>query len=70
MSDKKKADQKKGTPNVSVHYYTDPVYGSGSIYGIDDYGGEEPEVRGSDVKEGAADEPVESWGWINNVDPK
>jgi|GEM_PF-5061280 len=51
--------------NISVHYYTDPVYSSDACYGFDD-----PETGQTDNPQNgtAADEPVESWGWVNNVD--
>ncbi len=53
--------------NVSVNYYTDPIYSTDSFYGYD-----EAESLREDAKEKkseeALDEPVESWGWINNVD--
>lgn len=51
--------------NVSVHYYTDPVYSTDAYYGYDDTEAVE-EVAGK--KEVAPDEPIESWGWVNNVD--
>lgn len=60
-------------PNVSVNYYTDPVYSTDAYYG---YGGQDEQDAHDEVireavdkkEEGAPDEPIESWGWINNVD--
>lgn len=70
MSETKTLNPKnKNTPNISVHYYTDPVYGSASIYGFEEYAEDKPGTAADQSKEKSApDEPVESWGWINNVD--
>lgn len=53
--------------NVAVSYYTDPIYSTDAFYGYDedsDAGKEKAENKNND----ALDEPVESWGWINNTD--
>lgn len=70
MADKKKHIQNKNsTPNISFHYYTDPIYGSGTIYGFEDYTEEDDDKTTKQSKDGEAlDEPIESWGWVNNVD--
>lgn len=69
MPDKKKDNQKENrTPNISAHYYTDPIYDSSIIYGIDDYSGDDTGAAPRQAKDEPLDEPPESWGWINNVD--
>lgn len=68
MSDKKQHDQKEARiPNISAHYYTDPIYGSSSIYGIDEYAEKEAGKAPKQDKDEALDEPVESWGWVNDA---
>ncbi|ADG82177.1 hypothetical protein TherJR_1317 [Thermincola potens JR] len=49
--------------NYSFFFYEHPVYSSNMIYGIERDIPEEPEEEKT-----AADEPIESWGWVNNVD--
>ncbi|PKM81838.1 MAG: hypothetical protein CVU89_07375 [Firmicutes bacterium HGW-Firmicutes-14] len=49
-------------PNVSVNYYTDPIYSSDAFYGYDE---NETKNNRTDEKKEAPDEPVESWGWVN-----
>ena len=61
-NDKKREDSIP-TPNISVHYYTDPIYSLNGIYGYDDIDEEAIKPEKENL-----DEPVESWGWINNVD--
>ncbi len=69
MADTKKRQQKnERTPNISVHYYTDPIYGSGSIYGFEEYAEDSNTDKCKQDKGDALDEPLESWGWVNNVD--
>ncbi|MHB9094968.1 MAG: hypothetical protein ACYC21_09865 [Eubacteriales bacterium] len=53
--------------NVSVNYYTDPIYSTDAFYGYDEEDNPREEAKG-EKREEALDEPVESWGWINNVD--
>ena len=72
QKDKSKTDYPPS--NVSSDYYTDHVYSTDAFYGfreehrdIDDAGIKE--VSDADSEE-ALDEPIESWGWINNVDNK
>lgn len=53
--------------NVSSYYYTDPVYSTDAFYGFEEEGPkDEPGLKAGLNEE--AGEPVESWGWINNVD--
>ncbi|MFZ5641648.1 MAG: hypothetical protein ACOY4Q_13300 [Bacillota bacterium] len=71
MPDKKKHNQDENrTPNISAHYYTDPIYGSSTIYGIDEYADADADIgtASGQAKDEPRDEPPESWGWINNVD--
>lgn len=69
MPDKKKYHRDENrTPNISAHYYTDPIYGSSTIYGFDDYSGDDPAAAPRQAKDKPLDEAPESWGWINNVD--
>lgn len=69
-------DKRKGYPpsNIASGYYTDPVYSSDAFYGSDngyiDTIDEEVQDLGDTDDKKALDEPVESWGWINNVDNK
>lgn len=76
MSFDRKGQRKDSYPpsNLSSNYYTDPVFATDAYYGFE---GEQVEtgegqmVESTDVgTKDAADEPVESWGWINNVDSK
>lgn len=68
-------DQKTGgypPSNVSSNYYTDPVYSTDAFFGFE---GEQEDthqmVESREIEnKDAVDEPVESWGWINNVDSK
>lgn len=70
-------DQRKGgypPSNRSSNYYTDPVFTTDSFYGFE---GEQEDtgkgrmVESTDIENrDAVDEPIESWGWINNVDSK
>lgn len=50
----------------SVKYYTDPFDGTEANCGCDDQE-EIEDLTGKKDKE-APDEPIESWGWINNID--
>ena len=50
----------------SAKYYTDPLHFTDAICGYEDI--EESEDLTDKKDETAPDEPVESWGWINNVD--
>ncbi len=72
MTDEKNKKKSPFPPsNVSVHYYTDPIYSTDAFYG---YEGSSDEQKSDNLKDDeeshdeALDEPVESWGWINNVD--
>jgi len=62
----RKPDAKEKSPyppyNVSVNYYTDPIYSSDAFYGFID--------ETCEKEDEPPDEPVESWGWINNVNKK
>lgn len=51
--------------NVSVHYYTDPIYSTDAFYG---YAEDDSSEKSDAMENKAEDEPVESWGWINNTD--
>lgn len=72
MKDKHKDKDKRKCPvpvsNVSMHYYTDPVYSTDAFYGYD----EEPEPRQKtplrEEQDDSLDEPIESWGWVNSTD--
>lgn len=72
--DKNKRRSPYPPENSSMNLYTDPAYSADSIHGheeeatdsnlvLDDGAADEA----TEEKE-ALDEPVESWGWINNVD--
>jgi len=77
--DKNKKQSPYPPRNVSVNYYTDPIYSTDAFYGYEDNNDLE-RTSGEDAADDAAgeaavddenkalDEPVESWGWINNVD--
>ena len=54
-------------PNMSVGYYDDPNYSTDAFFGYEHESGAEEECA-AQKREDALDEPVESWGWINNVD--
>ncbi len=77
MSPKDKREKNFPFPpfNVSVNYYTDPIYSTDAFYGyVDESGPSEQSSENKERKreerlvEDSLDEPVESWGWINNVD--
>jgi len=60
--------------NVSVNYYTDPTYSADAFYGFADESGtsdrtdnESEELSREKHGGEVLDEPVESWGWVNNV---
>jgi len=71
MTDEK--DKKKSPfppSNVAVNYYTDPIYSTDAFYGYEE---SDEQKTGNQVESNAShaeapDEPVESWGWINNTD--
>lgn len=68
MADKEKGSGHKKFPpaNQSVHYYTDPIYSTDALYGFEE--DEEPDAEKKSkgrIESCASDEPVESWGWIN-----
>lgn len=67
-----KSDDKNGRKSPyppyihSEKYYTDPLNFTDPVYGYED---DEVSEDLTDKKdETSPDEPVESWGWINNVD--
>lgn len=65
--DKKKKGPDNPKTNVSVNYYIYPVYSASGAYGFENDNSSDYEPV-DDPKKSAIDEPVESWGWINNVD--
>lgn len=64
--DKKDRDTPFPPQNVSVHYYSDPVYATDDFCRYDE--NEAVEELTDKKEETAPDEPIESWGWINNAD--
>lgn len=74
MGDSKNKRKSKFPPNVSANYYTDPAYSTDAFYGFEDHrNSDEAENLNQSLHDGASesvDEPVESWGWINNVDKR
>ncbi len=75
MTDNNKKKRNGYPPsNVSSHYYTDPVYSSDGFYGFEKDHDDMPDEsiqEAADIDDiEALDEPVESWGWINNVDKR
>lgn len=71
MKNKRKKKKSPFPPNISVNYYTDPIYSSESNYGYDEETTPDEETasdaRGQKEKQ-VRPEPVESWGWIDNAD--
>lgn len=68
---KEREKKKKGSPipktNTAVNYYIDPVYSANGLYGLENESENESEPDG-ETKKSEIDEPIESWGWVNNVD--
>lgn len=50
----------------SAKYYTDQIHFAEANYGCDE--NELSEELTAKKDQEAPDEPVESWGWVNNVD--
>lgn len=59
----------KSPSNYSFLFYEHPVYSSNMIYGVEsNFQGEATNQQEKQETEKAIDEPIESWGWVNNVD--
>ncbi len=54
--------------NISVNYYTDPIYSSDAFYGYDEKEASPEEDPQKKAPEEVPEERIESWGWVNNVD--